>query len=120
MKIFRFDKEVGKNIPAFNSSNFIMTRIGHFTDEAHIGCMHIGEEGVVGYHQAKMSQLFLVAQGEGWVRTDESDRMTIKAGEAAHWTEGEWHESGSDEGMVVIVIESPSLNPSTFMVEKVN
>lgn len=117
MKLFSFNKEVGRNIPAFNSKNFIISKIIRLSGEGdtHVNCMHIGPEGVVGYHQAPIAQLFLVVQGEGWVRTNDNDRTVIKAGQAAFWTEGEWHESGSDEGMTVIVIESPQMDPAPFM-----
>jgi hypothetical protein len=64
-----------------------------------------------------MPQLFLVLAGEGWVRGAESDRIQIEPGQAAFWTTGEWHESGSETGMTAVVIESPALDPSQFMVE---
>jgi hypothetical protein len=37
--------------------------------------------------------------------------MNIKAGQAAFWISGEWHESGTEFGMRAIVIESDSLDP---------
>lgn len=115
MKIYRFDAGVGKVIDKFDSVNFIMSRIVRTSEPAHIGCMHIGENGVVGYHQAVVPQLFLVVQGEGWVRAEGTERIVIRAGQAAFWVTGEWHESGSDAGMVALVIESEELNPEAAM-----
>ncbi|MGD8189944.1 cupin [Brevibacillus ginsengisoli] len=113
MELFRFDREVGREIKAFNSTNFIMSRIGHL-EEVHLGLMHIGENGVVGYHQAVTPQMFLVVAGEGWVRGEEQERTPIRAGQAAFWQTGEWHESGSLHGMTVIVIESSSLDSTLW------
>lgn len=31
------------------------------------------------------------------------------------WEKGEWHTSGSEEGMTAIVIQSEELHPETFM-----
>lgn len=115
VKRFRFDAEAGKVIDKFNSVNLVMARIIRTNHAASIGCMHIGQGGVVGYHQAVVPQLFLVVQGEGWVRGEEEERTSIKAGQAAFWEGGEWHESGSETGMTAIVIESESLDPEAFM-----
>jgi quercetin dioxygenase-like cupin family protein len=114
MIIFRFDKEVGKQIELYHS-NFVMSRIIQTTEPCHIGCMHIDAQGVVGYHQAVTPQLFMVVQGKGWVRGEDENRVTVEAGDAVFWEKGEWHESGTDTGMMVIVIESPQLDPGSFM-----
>ncbi|WLD93302.1 cupin domain-containing protein [Alkalihalobacillus sp. AL-G] len=117
MKIFRFDKEVSKRITQFDS-NFWMSRITATEEPVHIGCMHIEVGGIVGFHQAVTDQLFLVVSGEGWVRGEDEERISIKAGEAAFWVDGEWHESGSENGMTTIVIESTKLAPSTVLQAK--
>ena len=54
-------------------------------------------------------------QGEGWVRGEEEERTPIKSGTAAFWTAEEWHESGSDMGMVAIVIEGENLQPKKLL-----
>jgi quercetin dioxygenase-like cupin family protein len=113
MIIYRFDKDVGKTIGAYDSTNLIMSRIvtSEDTGSFHIGCMHLGANGNIGYHQATTNQLFLVVQGEGWVRSGNHHKMNIKAGQAVFWISGEWHESGTESGMMAIVIESDSLDP---------
>jgi quercetin dioxygenase-like cupin family protein len=80
-----------------------------------IGCMHIGAGGIVGYHQATVRQLFLVVAGTGWVRGKDEPRQPIAAGQAAYWEAGEWHESGSQDGMTAIVIEATTLDPARDM-----
>ena len=54
MEFYKFDKNSGKKISKFNS-NFIMSRIIQTDKAAHIGCMHLDENGIVGYHQAVVS-----------------------------------------------------------------
>jgi len=80
--------------------------------------MQIGVGGVVGYHQAVGPQLFLVVEGAGWARGEGPERRTIRAGQAAFWEDGEGHESGSEQGLVAIVIEGENLNPGQFMREE--
>ena len=105
MKIFRFDSEIGKRVDAYNSLGFVISRIAHLFDEAVVNCAYLEANGVIGYHQTTADQLFLVVQGEGWVRGEESERTPIKAGQVAYWEKDEWHESGTETGMTVILIE---------------
>ena len=83
--------------------------------EVQIGCMHIGMGGIVGYHQATGRQLFLVVVGTDRVRRAEETRQPIAAGQAAYWAPGEWHDSGSQDGMTAIVIEAATLDPGRYM-----
>lgn len=117
MEIYRFGKEVGKNITHFNS-DFIMSRIIKSQKVAQIGCMHLGEKGIVGFHQAVVSQLLLIVEGEGWVRASDQERVPIKVGDAVFWEKGEGHETTTDTGLMAIVIESEELTPSDFMPSK--
>lgn len=115
MKLFRFDQQVGKKIDRFNSVHATISRIVRTPESVHIGCMHLEAEGVVGYHPAVVPQLFLVVSGEGWVRGEGDERMPISAGQAAYWIAGEGHESGTQTGMVALVIEGEGLEPEHFM-----
>ncbi|MBP3041437.1 cupin [Bacillaceae bacterium Marseille-Q3522] len=115
MKIFRFDQAVGKPIKAFGSS-FDMSRIGVYSGEIHIGCMHFDKNGLVGRHKATTNQLFLVIEGEGWVCGKTEERVTVHAGQAAFWEKDESHEAGTtDYFMKAIVIEGENLYPEKFM-----
>jgi quercetin dioxygenase-like cupin family protein len=115
MKLFRFDPEVGKTIHQYNSSGFILSKILQLPDEAVIHCGYLHPDGVIGYHQATVPQLFLVVQGEGWVSGEPSRRTPIEAGQAAYWDQEEWHESGTETGMTVIIIEGANLEPAKQM-----
>jgi quercetin dioxygenase-like cupin family protein len=115
MKIFRFDPEVGKSIDNYDSSGIILSKVVHLLDEAVVSCAYLSSDGVIGSHQATIPQLFLVVKGEGWVRSETSEKTSIKAGQAAYWEKGEWHESGTDTGMTTIIIEGVNFDPAELM-----
>ncbi|MEC1520713.1 cupin domain-containing protein [Neobacillus niacini] len=117
MEIYHFTKESGKKISAFQS-DFIMSRTIQTTKGAHIGCMHLEENGLIGYHQAVTPQLLLVVSGEGFVSTDRDEYVKVQPGEAVFWKKDEWHETKTDKGLTAIVIESEELNPAAFMPRK--
>lgn len=114
MRIYSFAKENGKNITAFNS-DFVMSRIIQTEQPAHIGCMHLQEHGLIGYHQAAVPQLLLILAGEGYVRGEAEEYVTVHTGDAVFWEKDEWHETKTDHGLTAVVIESASLNPSAYM-----
>jgi quercetin dioxygenase-like cupin family protein len=115
MKIFRFDSAVGKNVDSYNSSGLIISNVVQLFEEAVVNCAYLIPGGVIGYHQATLPQLFLVIQGKGWVRSETSDKTSIKAGQAAYWERAEWHESGTETGMTVIIIEGVNFDPAKLM-----
>jgi quercetin dioxygenase-like cupin family protein len=117
MKIFTFNKESGKNISKFNS-DFIMSRIVQTNSAASIGCMHLGKNGLIGFHQAVGAQLLLIVSGEGLVSIDQEEYYKVQSGDAVFWEKDEWHETKSDNGLTAIVIESERLNPADFMQSK--
>jgi mannose-6-phosphate isomerase-like protein (cupin superfamily) len=116
MKLYRFDQEVGYTIDKFDSVNAAFARIVRTQEAVSIGCIRLGAQSVLGYHPAVVDQLFIVVDGAGWVRgQDDAKRVPIRAGQAAFWVAGEGHESGSEEGMVVMVVEGERLEPDKFM-----
>ena len=76
---------------------------------AHVVVIEIDPGGVVARHHAGLTQLFAPVRGSGWVSGRDGERAPIHAGEAVLWEPGEEHESGSDEGMTVLVVEAESL-----------
>ena len=117
IKLYRFDNETGKKVTHFNS-NFIMSRIIKTEKGAQISCMHLEADGIIGFHKADVPQLLLIVTGEGWVRSDDTSEINIKAGDAVYWEKGEGHETSTNLGLTAIVIESEELNPSDFMPQK--
>ncbi|WP_238653691.1 cupin [Paenibacillus piscarius] len=114
MKIYNFKPESGKPVTAFNS-NFILSRIIQTVERTHIGCVYLGRQGVIGFHQATCPQLLLILNGEGYVRGEEAEYTAVCAGQAVFWEQGEWHETRTDSGLTAIIIEGDSLNPAAHM-----
>jgi len=119
MKILSFGEEAGRQIDHYGSRNLLFSRIAHLTGPTHVSCMILGENWLVGYHQATMPQLFLVVSGRGWVRGEPTDRHPIHPGQAAYWEKGELHEAGTDTGLtaIVIEIEAQHFDPADFMAQ---
>lgn len=116
MRVYNFAKEAGKSIDAFGSRQLLMSRILTAADSPHVGCMHLGENGLVGWHQAPIPQLFLVVSGEGWVRAGEEADISISAGSAVYCDKGEWHETRTETGLTAIVIEAENMSLAMPMV----
>ena len=115
MKIYRFDPQVGKEIEQFGSVKAIISRILHLEAGAVISSVYIQPEGKIGYHQAAAPQLFLLVQGEGWVRGESDGPMVVQEGQAIFWEQGEWHETGSGTGMIAVIIEGVHFDPAELM-----
>ncbi|HEU6443960.1 MAG TPA: hypothetical protein VFL61_02770 [Gaiellaceae bacterium] len=86
-------------------------RVRRLAAEAHVAVVEIRPGGAVGRHPAASRQLFAVARDSGWVAGGGGTRAPIEAGQAVLWEEGEDHESGSDDGMLAIVVEAAELGP---------
>jgi quercetin dioxygenase-like cupin family protein len=110
MKIFRFDRETGKIIDRYNSSGFTLTRVAHLLEETMIQTAYLEPNGLIGYHQATVPQLFLVVHGEGWAKGRDQERTPIQAGQGVYWEEGEWHEIETETGLTAIIIEAIHLD----------
>lgn len=117
MKLFDFSNEVGRQLTLFDSNNTVYTPLVTQDNRVKVSCMHVAPQGVIGFHEATIDQLFLVVSGEGWVRGAEKNRTPIQAGTAAFWAAGEWHESGSETGMMAIVVEGKALEMSKMLIE---
>ncbi|QWG44718.1 cupin domain-containing protein [Bacillus mycoides] len=116
MKIFDFSEKVGKHISVFQS-NFIMSKILNHQGNIHIGAMHLQENGIIGYHEAVVSQLLLIVDGEGYVCGTDKEKVTVEAGQAVFWEKGEFHETSTEKGLMAIVIESEDLENGVLMKE---
>jgi quercetin dioxygenase-like cupin family protein len=103
----RIDLQGERDVTAPGS---VSARVRRLAGDAHVVVIEVGPEGVVARHPAVGAQLFAVVRGSGWVSGGDGERETIEAGEAVLWEPGEEHESGSDEGMTVLVVEAESLD----------
>ncbi|MBN8252208.1 cupin domain-containing protein [Priestia flexa] len=108
VKIISFQQQQAVPVTRYNSELSSYLKIANLK-EASIGIMYIEPGGITGHHEAPSKQLFLVIEGEGWVTSDDEVQVQVKKGQAALWEKGEWHTSGSDVGMTVIIIQGSSL-----------
>jgi quercetin dioxygenase-like cupin family protein len=81
-------------------------------DEFRVHIADVSPGGLLGRHPARLWQLFTVISGNGWVSGDDGVRNEIRAGESVRWSPGESHESGSDDGMLVVIVQANVPPPS--------
>ena len=110
MRLIHFDATVGRQIDRYESE-FTLSPLTPPGEGFKAACFHIPAGGVVGFHEATVPQLFCVVSGSGWVTGADRERVPVGPFEAAFWEAGEWHESGSDEGMTAVVLEGESVEP---------
>jgi GrpB-like predicted nucleotidyltransferase (UPF0157 family)/quercetin dioxygenase-like cupin family protein len=104
VQVFRFDAQIAMPITRFGS----LARVAPLTaPDGRVGVqvLHLPPDGLVGRHPAAVQQLFAVVAGNGWVTGDDGRRHEVGPGDAVVWSAGEEHESGSDDGMVAVVVE---------------
>ncbi|MDQ6709659.1 MAG: cupin [Candidatus Dormibacteraeota bacterium] len=80
---------------------------------ADISCLRFESSAVLGRHPTGRQQIFAVVQGEGWVSGPDGMRHAIAAGQAAFWDRGESHESGTESGMTVLIVQAERLDADT-------
>jgi len=114
VKVFDFSEKSGKRISVFQS-NFIMSKIVNHQGNVHIGAMHLQENGIIGYHEAVVSQLLLIMDGEGYVCGADKEKVKIRAGQAVFWEKGEFHETSTEHGLLAIIMEAENLEQSIVM-----
>ena len=112
--LFRFDAGTARPITHFDSRFALSPLLRTAGGEMQIVCAYLEAGDGIGYHQAVEPQLLLVVVGAGWVRGESPERAPIEAGQAAFWTAGEWHETGTDTGLTAIILEGPSVSPAAL------
>ena len=79
--------------------------------------MTLKENGIIGFHQAKSSQLLYVLEGEGVVCNEERKYYSIQKGIAVFWKKEEWHETKAVKGLVALVIEGFDISKEYIYLE---
>lgn len=91
----------------------------HMTEAARLSVdgefrVHVAEikpGGVLGRHPTRLWQLFHVIAGSGWVCGQDGQPQPIRAGQTVMWSPSEHHESGSEDGMSVVITQAGSPLP---------
>jgi quercetin dioxygenase-like cupin family protein len=115
MKIFTFHQKDGRTINMFDSRGATIHPLLRPEKPFQIGCMYLGQDSVLGMHEAKCPQLFIVTDGSGWVKIEGGEKVPVEKGMAVYWETGENHESGSDTGMTAIIAEGEEFDPEQFL-----
>lgn len=101
--------EPGRPIEQFGSVGAHHLGNVRFAGDGGWALLSLGPGSHLGRHRALLDQLFVVLDGSGWVAGDDGTRTPLQAGQAALWTAGEEHESGSTDGMRVAVLEATAI-----------
>jgi hypothetical protein len=109
MRLISINPESGRAITEFGSQGAVHVPVAKLGSLAQVDCLYLHPGGMVGMHPAVQRQLFMVVQGSGWVRGENTGRISIQAGQAALWEAGELHESGTESGMAAVVLEGERL-----------
>jgi hypothetical protein len=112
MRLYRFDDAAARPIADWGTRAVAVVEMLQLADEADVSYLRYGPGSVLGRHPTGRQQLFAVVGGEGWVSGPDGVRRRITAGQAAYWDVGESHESGTESGMTVVVIQAPHLDPT--------
>ena len=115
MKIFRFDPEDGQENGQFDSMKAIISKVLHLDNRAEINAIYLHPNGKIDYHQAVTRQLFLLVEGDGWVRGESDGEQAVRKGQAVFWERDEWHESGTESGMTAVIIDGEKVDPVKLM-----
>jgi hypothetical protein len=115
MKIFRFDPKASKEDEQFGSVKAIIARVLQLDNNAEVNAVHIHPSEHLSVQQAMTQQLFLIVNGEGWVKSESGEITTVKQGQAIFWGESELPESGTDLGMTAVIIGNINIDPVKLM-----
>ena len=91
-----------------------MSKIVNHQGNVHIGAMHLHENGIIGNHEAVVSQLLLIVDGAGYVcGANKKDKG--RGGTSCVLGEGELHETSTEQGLTAIVMEAENLEQGIVM-----
>lgn len=100
----------GVTVDRFGSQAATYSRIADMGPGGAVGVIHLGPQGRLGLHPAPVPQLMVVAAGSGYARGKDEAVERIVLGDAVVWAPGEEHETWTDGGMVLLIIETDDPN----------
>jgi quercetin dioxygenase-like cupin family protein len=106
IRIIGFHAARAVAIPDFGSSGASSVPLASGDGPTRAYAIHLAPGGVIGPHPAGWDQLFLVAQGSGWVAGADGVRHAIGPGEGALIPTGEVHSKGSDSGLLAFMLQA--------------
>lgn len=86
VKVMNFSWETLRRIEQFESVGSFSKLIAEGGDGVAVHCVRCNAGGRIGTHPTGREQLFLVVEGEGWVKGPDGEKVRIRAGEGVYWT----------------------------------
>lgn len=109
MRVLGISIGPGRPIEQFSSTGAQHLGGARFNGGGGLTFLSLAAGSRIGRHPTLLAQLYCVTSGSGWVAGADGNRIAVRAGQAALWEPGEEHESGSDEGMEVAIVEAASV-----------
>lgn len=75
-------------------------------DEFRVHLATYAPGSLLGRHPTRLWQMLVGISGAGWVAGENGERHPLEPGQAIMWSPGEEHESGSEGGMTVAIVQS--------------
>ena len=98
-----------RDLDAYGSSGVTITphaRVLQPIDGFAVDVARYAARAVLGRHPTRLWQLLAVVEGAGWAAGDDDVRADLGPGDAVLFEPGEEHSSGSDAGMVALIVQS--------------
>jgi hypothetical protein len=111
MKIYYFDPKPGKEDGPFGNVKAIIARVLQLDNRAEINAVYIHPGEQLSVQQLMSQQMFLLVDGEGWVKNESGEKKTVTQGQAIFWGESELPESGTESGMTAVIIGNINIDP---------
>lgn len=116
MRVIQINHAREKDIHAHGSRGSHVAHLLGTMSRSNLVQIRMEPEGLLGMHQAFEEQLFIVIQGTGLVRSEDSEPIEIGEGDIVFWQRGEMHETASGpDGLKAIVLEGPSLGENLLI-----
>ncbi|MEV0534322.1 hypothetical protein [Kitasatospora sp. NPDC050463] len=106
MKILGINEITGTETTAYGSTGVRRVRVHGGGGPAAVNIMHLASGGRLGRHVAPVPQVLIVTDGQGWVSGTDGEAKALAQGQAACWSAGEEHETWTDTGMTVLIVEA--------------
>jgi quercetin dioxygenase-like cupin family protein len=110
MRIVQPDTGRRRRVDEFGSVGACLQGTVLFEGPGALTFITLAAGGLLGRHPAVLTQIYWVVEGSGWVSGRDGAPVAIAAGQAAVWDAGEEHESGTDTGMTVAILEVTSVH----------
>ncbi|MFF2045066.1 cupin domain-containing protein [Kitasatospora sp. NPDC058170] len=106
MKIISIDAIAGSEMSAYGSSGVRHVRVHGGSGPTGVNIMRLAAGGRIGRHVAPVPQVLITMEGRGWASGADGVPAALVPGQAACWAAGEEHETWTDSGMTVLIVES--------------